>query len=144
MALLKAQALAVQPLHSHQTTTFGHRIVTSATSTDPGYAAANDVFQVCKLPAGYVVLDSYTGHDATLGAGCTVQLGYADTDGANFVALTAASTAGAASHVRQNVVAHDPLAGEKILALKIAGANVGAAAEIKSVVTVAHAKTHGL
>lgn len=108
-------------------------IVSSATTTDAGYAAQNDIFEVAKLPPKYTVAGVQLGVSATLGASCTVQAGIADDDGlgSNFVALTSATTAAAAGLVVMNQPIPDTTNVRRILALKVAGAAIGAVAKIR-------------
>lgn len=90
-------------------------------------AAGNnaDTITIAELAAGERVIDFHLDVSATLGASCTLRGRVGGT------AVTAATTAGAASYVSQNVY---PLAaaaaGDKI-DLLIGGANVSATATVK-------------
>lgn len=83
-----------------------------------------DFISVFTPPVGAVIGDLQIGHSATLGASCTIQGRLGTT------ALTAASTAGGASRVRQNAAA-GPANGTDTLNLLVGGAAITASATIE-------------
>ncbi len=77
-------------------------ITRSVSVTGADVSGTSDFVQLELIPTGYRVVSLIAGHDATLGASCTATFGVSSTS-ATFVALTGASTAGAASYVAQSV-----------------------------------------
>ena len=87
-------------------------------------AAQNDRIVIQNLPKGHVILRARLGHDATLGASCTAKLASGTT------ALTAATTAGAASYVMDTVACPIDAAADQSFNILIEGAAIAATAII--------------
>lgn len=89
-----------------------------------GDCPQNDEIKIQDIPVGHQVVDSMVRHSATLGASATAKLRVGTT------AITAASSAGAASAVRQNAVAPYDGAADQSLNVLIEGAAITASADI--------------
>lgn len=87
-------------------------------------AAQNDRIVLQNLPKHHVVLRGRIGHDATLGASCTLKLA------AGTTALTAATTAGAASYVMDTIACPIDDSADQSLNLLVEGAAIAATANI--------------
>ena len=90
----------------------------AAANPDKLFAASGDVINVARIPRNAVVADCYLSVNASLGAGCTVQLRRGTT-----IALTGATTAGAASFVRKNTQDTASKNSDDWLNIVVAGAN---------------------
>lgn len=110
-----------------RTVDVGQFTITKSVDIPNAGAAQNDAIQLFTLPCDMRVTDAIQAVSATLGAACTVQL-RVNRSGV-FTTLTAASTAAAASVNRMNAAPMFLLAGD-IIELLVAGAAVGAAANV--------------
>lgn len=105
----------------------GQFTVTKSVDIPNAGAAQNDAIQLLTLPCDARIMDAVQAVSATLGAACTVQLRV--NRAGVFTTLCAASTAAAASVNRMNAAPMFLLAGD-IIELLVAGAAVGAAANV--------------
>ena len=102
-----------------------------------GDCPQNDNIVMFDLPIGHQIVAAGIRHDATLGASATAQLR------AGTTAITAASSAGAASAVQLNAVVPIDRAAEQAINILIAGAAITASANIDMWAVIVDMKTLG-